>query len=1310
MKKTNIICILIISMFLTTSLTTANSLYTKDETSVNKEIITEEIKITPPESIFSLNFKTAGNLELGKDISIILEATSLQNIPNAHIDITIPSSIILIDGNTQWNGKITEDSTIKIPLKIILNEEKDYTIYATINDEDGFFKEKHAEYYFSVLNGVVKAGNNLMSFMNIDEKTGDICAQATKIEEKDYLSTNTDSDPLTASRDGLTLRTCWWYYNDDNIQRIVHVPIMFVIVDLFKTSSIDDDEPIEEYVGSSYTDGAGFVEFNNLEPGQYYKVRLYSETSSNSGYDAAWVTGPGQVDTDHRFTLSSDWIELNEDKEILYQTEETCGKAFFLLNYVVWAYHWLEEETGWARSKIGIEWPGDGTYFVPYWDYISVDGLNTLIDGPHGILHEYSHAIMYSAYGNDFPDYDDIYDPHYRAMETDPGFALIEGWAEFLPYVFELPNSIGDHFLYEYLIMETAYFADHVDDGWEDVVPGVSGDGVIVEGAVGSALLDLVDGESTTDYPSWSDIEIGDYVSDEFSKLWTIILNDNPDNIMEIWDCWNTRFGTNTDIWAIFYHQRMDFPHTFEEYTLTANIEGQGTVTIDPEQDTYTHGTYVTLTANPETGWYFDHWDGDLTGDTSPENVRMDKNKIITAFFTEEEQSPPNTPNTPNGPESGRTGVSYQYTASTTDPDDDLVQYKFDWGDGTESSWTYLVSSGFPGSKQKSWEEEGIYQIRAKARDEHEAESGWSNPLEVIITSEESYLNCIGDIIFSEEVEPGSVIYGSFYIENIGEPDSNLNWEVIEKPYYADVFPSSGYNLKPSQGQFEVDVDITVPDRENGDYSSEIIVRNMDDPSNEDTVMIMFSTAVSSPGIIEGNVYDNDGDPISNSHVVLYESGDTSGISEGGEYDTYTDSDGYYSIMPEANTYNMRVTATGYKSETVSSITINDGDMETIDFYLDESASLYGYVYDNAGNPIGGAKVELDTGEYTTTLPYGNLEGYYYFTNQELSPGTYDITASKTGYTSETVYDYVLNQGPNELDFTLQGNVELPTVTTTGASTIGSNGATINGELNSLGGDNSCTVWFQYGTTTAYGQTTNTITKTTTGDYSDNIGGLQSSTTYHYRAVANNDAGTNYGDDRTFTTLSDITLPNIENLQTSNIQEKQVTLTATLTNDGGEPCTLEFYIKQGTTTVASWTKTGTYNSPHTYSHTFYGLTSGTNYYAYAKASNSAGGKTILTTFTTDNQDPVAVITGPDTIPRTEDATYDGYDSYDDGTIVQYDWYGRKSGDIIAQWHNDIGPEFTVRYATTGQKTIKLRVWDDNGASTTTEKTITVEWS
>jgi len=66
------------------------------------------------------------------------------------------------------------------------------------------------------------------------------------------------------------------------------------------------------------------------------------------------------------------------------------------------------------------------------------------------------------------------------------------------------------------------------------------------------------------------------------------------------------------------------------------------------------------------------------------------------------------------------------------------------------------------------------------------------------------------------------------------------------------------------------------------------------------------------------------------------------------------------------------------------------------------------------------------------------------------------------------------------------------------------------------------TVYFQYGTSTSYGLTTAIQSKT--GDTYQNvvatIGGLTANTTYHFRIVATNSAGTRYGADQTFTTLS----------------------------------------------------------------------------------------------------------------------------------------------------------------------------------------------
>jgi uncharacterized repeat protein (TIGR02543 family) len=74
---------------------------------------------------------------------------------------------------------------------------------------------------------------------------------------------------------------------------------------------------------------------------------------------------------------------------------------------------------------------------------------------------------------------------------------------------------------------------------------------------------------------------------------------------------------------------------TQNQYTLAITIEGQGNVSIDPDQSTYTYGTIVQLTAIPDVGWSFDHWSGNLTGSTNPTNITIDENKAVTAHFTQ---------------------------------------------------------------------------------------------------------------------------------------------------------------------------------------------------------------------------------------------------------------------------------------------------------------------------------------------------------------------------------------------------------------------------------------------------------------------------------------------------------------------------------------------------------------------------------------------------------------------------------------------------------------------------------------------------
>jgi hypothetical protein len=69
------------------------------------------------------------------------------------------------------------------------------------------------------------------------------------------------------------------------------------------------------------------------------------------------------------------------------------------------------------------------------------------------------------------------------------------------------------------------------------------------------------------------------------------------------------------------------------EYTLTIQTAGYGTVTKDPDQSTYAPGTEVELTANPNPGWMFSHWSGDLTGSDNPATITMTDDKVVVASF-----------------------------------------------------------------------------------------------------------------------------------------------------------------------------------------------------------------------------------------------------------------------------------------------------------------------------------------------------------------------------------------------------------------------------------------------------------------------------------------------------------------------------------------------------------------------------------------------------------------------------------------------------------------------------------------------------
>jgi len=81
--------------------------------------------------------------------------------------------------------------------------------------------------------------------------------------------------------------------------------------------------------------------------------------------------------------------------------------------------------------------------------------------------------------------------------------------------------------------------------------------------------------------------------------------------------------------------------------------------------------------------------------------------------------NPPNPP-TITGTINGKAGAEYEYSLTTTDPDNDAVQYYIDWGDGTYEDWFGAATA------KHVWSAEDDYTIKAKAKDTYDAESDWT--------------------------------------------------------------------------------------------------------------------------------------------------------------------------------------------------------------------------------------------------------------------------------------------------------------------------------------------------------------------------------------------------------------------------------------------------------------------------------------------------------------------------------------------------------------------------------------------------------
>jgi outer membrane protein assembly factor BamB len=104
-------------------------------------------------------------------------------------------------------------------------------------------------------------------------------------------------------------------------------------------------------------------------------------------------------------------------------------------------------------------------------------------------------------------------------------------------------------------------------------------------------------------------------------------------------------------------------------------------------------------------------------------------------------------------------------------------------------------------------------------------------------------LDCEGALCWTE-VEPDSLVGDSITVTNIGQSSSKLDWKIESYPDWGNwtFTPSSGDDLKPSDGSVTVGVFIVAPNMEKSAFTGEVKIVNKDNSSDYSTISVSLTT------------------------------------------------------------------------------------------------------------------------------------------------------------------------------------------------------------------------------------------------------------------------------------------------------------------------------------------------------------------------------------------------------------------------------------------------------------------------------------
>ncbi len=480
---------------------------------------------------FKCSIEIVGQPKLGNNFVVKINYTPLVTLKNLKLVSALTPGLRFANNSYKHEMEllpVDSGAAYSNKINLVAYDSGSSNIYITIEglNEKGKRVKQGFIYKLQIEADKIEINNKPIIIPKIESVTDE--EKVNIIRSKAYVDTiskpiNLNNEIINDSKVTVTISGHWAYQDIDD--GYYYKNSRYVTVKVYEDVALLPDPSI----GTSYTDASGNYSVNvSFDGTKTLYVRFICETQAayvhaNVGYDAYYA------ETTHKSvtsTNSSTWSFGN------YYSAGACWAA---LDDVIDEFQWIYDRTsGWTRSQIEIRWPvGDWPrhVYLLLADWIELCDRSTYYAWDRSTsLHEYGHAVMFKVYNNSLPTGWGP-DEHDQSSESSGGFALKEGWAEFMEC--SVDNTAATWI--EDLLCYNLYDIGDMD-------------GNIVEGAIANILWDIFDPSSTSDRDLLS---LG--FNGSTGSIWATI-NKKPVDMNQFWTYWFQSYSYAHQMWSIYNH------------------------------------------------------------------------------------------------------------------------------------------------------------------------------------------------------------------------------------------------------------------------------------------------------------------------------------------------------------------------------------------------------------------------------------------------------------------------------------------------------------------------------------------------------------------------------------------------------------------------------------------------------------------------------------------------------------------------------------------------------------------------------------